>query len=465
MEYKILMFRKIIICLLFLIPSSVVFAQPPPPAPAPNSGNSKTTFSGWNSIKTLPAQQTFVSLDGRFSLSLPQQIQGFAALSPKQLNFQATGMQFTWKFQEGEIVAMFLDFPETALKGTEEELKQISANTKNSIVAQSPQAKVLAENFFKFGVVPASNVNFDLSENRFAIQRLYLVKNRLYRIIAIFQNAENEKFLNQTFNTFKLISKAEVDAEMQKKVEAMKPAALPQAPVVPKLKSDAEDEGLKGKVKKIAQESEDLSGTSSVQGRKLSSVTYFNEKGNYLERDLYDSQGNPFQITMYGYIDGKRVSNSKTIRYEYDPPAPMAMPKAKSEEPIKKADDRYEYSFEYKYAGGKLAEKQMFFNNGKKGMRYVYNRVNNQVEELVYTTEGELNQKYLVTLDKDENEIEEIKFGLSNYKFYGDRKYRYVYEFDEKGNWIKRTTLTEVTENGVASFKPTSVTYRTITYF
>ncbi len=68
-------------------------------------------------------------------------------------------------------------------------------------------------------------------------------------------------------------------------------------------------------------------------------------------------------------------------------------------------------------------------------------------------------------LDKDGNEIEEINYGLKNINIYGDRKYRHTYEFDEKGNWIKKTTFTETTENGATSFKPSSVSYRTITYF
>ena len=139
------------------------------------------------------------------------------------------------------------------------------------------------------------------------------------------------------------------------------------------------------------------------------------------------------------------------------------MPKSKIDEPVKKPNPNYEYSFEYKYKDGKLIEKQMFFSSGKKGMRYVYNYSNNQVEELVYTTEGELNQKYLVTLNKNGNEIEKTSFGVT--KVYPNRKYRYEYEFDEKGNWIKKITSTEITENGKTTFKPTSVTYRTITYF
>ncbi len=157
-----------------------------------------------------------------------------------------------------------------------------------------------------------------------------------------------------------------------------------------------------------------------------------------------------------------RVSNSKIATYEYNPP-PMAIPKSKTEKPVKKSDPRYEYSFEYKYKDGKIIEEQMVFSNGKKGMKYLYNHSGNQVEELVYTTEGELNQKYAVTLDKNGNEIEKISYGIT--KIYPDRKYRYEYEFDEKGNWIKKTTSTETIENGVTSFKLSSITYRIITYF
>lgn len=457
------MFRKTFFLSIILFLSSFAIAQPPPAA-MPKAGGEASKGSPWVSMKVLPVKQHFVSLDGRFSLAFPQQTQGFAALSPKQLGTQATGMQFTWKFQEGDAILMFVDFPETDLKGTEEDLHKISANLSAAVLKSFPQGKTADTKFFKLGEVPASQTSFEFGENKFGVQRLYLVKNRLYRALSIFQNAENEKFLNQAFDSFKLISQTEVDAELQKKFEAMKPPALPQEPISARETTDAQDENLKGKVKKIVGESEDLSGTWSVQGRKPSSVTYFNEKGNYIERDSYDSQGNPFQITMYGYIDGKRVSNSKTTSYEYDPPQ-MAMPKSKTEKPIKKADPNYEYSFEHKYKDGKLIERQMVFNNGKKGLRYVSNYNGDQVEKLVYTEKDELNQKYLYTFDKNGNEIEQINYGLSNYKFYGDRKYRYEYEFDEKGNWIKRITSTETTENGLTSFKPSSVSYRTITYF
>jgi hypothetical protein len=245
----------------------------------------------------------------------------------------------------------------------------------------------------------------------------------------------------------------------------MKPAPLPQSPVVAKLTTDAEDANLKGKVKKVITESEDRSGTWSVQGRKLSSVVYYDQNGALTQRDSYDSQGNPFQITVYGYIDGKRVSSSKIIRYEYDPPSAAAPPGMANAEPPRKGDPRYEYSFEYKYENGKLVERQMVFNNGRKAMRYVYKHSPNQVEELVYTDEGKLNQRYLSILDANRNETERTDFGVVDFDIYGDRKYKSSYEFDALGNWVKKTTSKAVTENGVTTWPPYSVHYRTITYY
>ncbi|HQU85317.1 MAG TPA: hypothetical protein PKY59_19410 [Pyrinomonadaceae bacterium] len=456
---------KIISVFYIVLFTSIAFSQPPPPpAAAPKNGETpKKPF--WDSVKDLPSKQPFTSLDGRFSISFNKQIQGFAGLNPKQLGFQGSGMQFTWKFQEGDAVLSFIDYPETDLKGTETELKDISTKEKETVLAWFSQSKVIDEKSFKSGAMPVIQTTYDLKNNSYGLSRLFVVKNRLYKIFVLYQNTENLPFFINALDTFKIISQSDIDAILKKKFEEMKPPPLPQEPVAAKEKSDAQDENLKGKVRKIVQESEDLSEGESSNGRKMSSVTYFNEKGNYVEREAYDWQGNPFQITAYGYLDGKRVSNSKMTSYEYNPPPAAPAPKSKTEEPPQKANPNYEYGFEYKYKDGKMIEKQLFYNNGKKGMRYVYNYSENQIERLVYTQEGELNQKYLITLNKNGDEIEEINYGLKNYKYYGDRKYRYEYEYDDKGNWLKRFMLIEVSENGATTYKRASVTYRTITYF
>lgn len=239
-----------------------------------------------------------------------------------------------------------------------------------------------------------------------------------------------------------------------------RPEILPQEPVIPKLQPDAVDSGLKGKVKKIVQEREDLSGKDR-QGRRISYVEEYNEKGNFLRREYYDSDAKLSSIVSYGYIDGKRVSKSQDISQPNSPPLAIAIP-GSAGSPAR--DARYDYSLEYKYADRKLSEMQMVVSSGRKGVRYVYNHTDGQTERLVYTDEGKLNQRSVMTLDKDGNVIEETVFGLENFKLFGDKKYRYTYEFDNQGNWTKKTASLEKKIDGVTSFQPAYTQYRTITY-
>lgn len=455
--------KKLLFFFLAVTSASTALSQPPPA-----SGTSKgdvRKVAGWRSIKSVSLSDTFVSLEGRFAIALPKDVQGFAALSPKQTGTTATGHQFTWKFAEAEVIGFFLDFPDSTLTGSTADVAQITANSKKLVTDRLPNAKLLSESEFVSNGISSANFIYDVGAEGFMSVRLFLDGKRLYRFNAIFKERETEEILNTAFKSFKVIAQADVDAELQRKYEAMKPEPLPQSPIVVKLTSDAQDARFKGKVKKVVEESEDRSGTWSVQGRKLSSTVYYDENGALTRRDSYDSQGNPFQITVYGYIDGKRVSNSKMTRYEYDPPPAAAPPGAKGVEPVRKSDPRYEYSFEYKYENGKLAERQMVYNNGRKGMRYVYKNSPNQLEEFVYTEEGKLNQRYLSIQDANGNVSERTDFGVVNFKIYGDRRYRYTYEFDAAGNWTKKITSKEVTENGETKFQQYSIDYRTITYY
>jgi hypothetical protein len=99
-------------------------------------------------------------------------------------------------------------------------------------------------------------------------------------------------------------------------------------------------------------------------------------------------------------------------------------------------------------------------------MRYEYHHSGDTMTSLVYSENGKLNQKYGYKYDKKGNQIE-----YSVYDAFGDSAqvktlYKYRYDsFDDNGNWTKRTQFKVVTENGQAVEKPTSVRYRSITYF
>lgn len=458
--------KKLILPLIAFALASSALSQPPPPAAAGPPSGQVNKFAGWPSIGSIPPSEQFVSLEGRFKIALPKSLSGFAALSPKQTGTNATGQQYTWKFAEGDVVFFFLDFPDSALTGSVADLARIAENSREQIIGRIPDAKLVSENQSIANGVPASYFMFDLGAKGLQSVQLFIDKKRVYRIDSSFKDRKTEKHLTSAFASFSLISQTEVDVELARRYEAMKPSPLPQTPVFSRPTSDAHDEGLKGKVKKVTEESEDRSGTWAVQGRKMASVEYYDQNGALTQRDLFDSQGNPSEITVYGYLDGKRVSSSKTdndranVFTVFGPP-PARAPQA----PPRKSDPRYEYSFEYKYENGKLAERQMVYNNGRKGMRYVYKHSPNQVEELVYSEEGRLNQRYLSILDANGFEIERTNFGLANFDIYGDRRYKHAYEFDGAGNWTKKITSTEVKENGVTSWQPAYISYRTITYY
>jgi len=261
-------------------------------------------------------------------------------------------------------------------------------------------------------------------------------------------------------------AQTKLSAEILKRVEDATPKSLPQTPVAPKLKSDAEDENLKGKVKSIIEETERIDDIGRPYNRRFSIIYEFNEKGNDLKQIYFDSQGRPYSITVFGYIDGMRVSKSGDIIYEDDGPT-IQIAKPKSKDAAKTEPDlRYRLRFEYKYVDGKLAEMQLYDNTGLKWLRHVYTYSENQMERLVYTENGELNQKYITLFDKKNNEIEWNVFDIRQPKIYGDNKYSIKYlSFDKKGNWTKRTYSELTTENGKQIYKPAWHRYRTITYY
>lgn len=256
-----------------------------------------------------------------------------------------------------------------------------------------------------------------------------------------------------------------LDAKKLKSIENSTPAPLPQEPVVSKERSDAEDEEIKGNVMSVTGETQDISGTGSGNDKHLSYIESFNEKGNFLKRLTFDYMNNPSDVTVYGYLNGARVSKTNSINYEYNPPPAMA-----PSGPVKPApnarDVRISDSYTYKYVEGKLSEMQMYYNTGKPGMRYTYTRTGNTLEKLAFDDKGELNQKYVYRLDKAGNEVEDLRIDLTPQRYYGDEKFIFKYDsFDHKGNWTKRTASQIYVVNGKEIAKPAFIHVRTITYF
>jgi hypothetical protein len=405
----------------------------------------------------------FVSLEGRFSIALPQGINGFRPLAIDSPAGKMSGDAYIWKMKEGSYTAGYVDAPQSMEDA--DSSAQIFTSIRNGLAAWagSKNGKLISDRQMELDKHPAVEVKLEFPE-ALLWQRCYVVSNRLYQIVLVVSKDQRpyEAVAVKVLDSFKILTEAEVASALKAKAAAAEPSPLPQEPVAARDGSDATDNHLRGEVKTVFDENEDLSGTWTVAGRKPSSMEYYNKGGNLTKTQSYDYKGNLSDITVYGYIDGTRVSSFKQIEQNYNPPPIVGASPPGATKP--KYDSRYSNKFAFRYDGQKrLVEKTWFLSSGQISIRYVYKYSGNQREELVYSADGSLNQRYVVVLDDKGNEIEETYFETRDGSVRA--KYSYAYEFDAKGNWIKRVTSKSVTKDGKSSFVPESVNYRTITYY
>lgn len=405
----------------------------------------------------------FVSLEGRFSIALPQGIHSFRPLAVDSPAGKMRGDAYLWTMKEGDYTASYVDAPQPMEDA--DSSARIFANIRNGSTnwAASKNGKIISDRLMEFDKHPALEMKLEFPEG-LLWQRFYVVSKRLYQVVLLLKTDQRtyEEVAGKVIDSFKILSDAEVATALKAKAAAAEPSPLPQEPVAARVGSDAADEGLHGAVKEVFQEKEDLSGTGSVQGKQPSSMGYYNQSGNLTKRELYDYKGNLSEITVYGYVDGARVSNRKSIEREYNPPLSVVASPPGAAKP--KSDPRYANKFTFRYdAQKRLVEKTWFLNNGEVSIRYVYKYSGNQREDLVYSANGSLNQRYLVVLDDKGNKIEETSFQTSDGSVRG--KNSYAYEFDTKGNWVKRVASKSVTKDGKTRFEPTVTDYRTIKYY
>ena len=92
----------------------------------------------------------------------------------------------------------------------------------------------------------------------------------------------------------------------------------------------------------------------------------------------------------------------------------------------------------YKYdAKGNLIEEISYSHAGVGNTTYKYDAKGNKIEENSYFI-GLLDRKYTMKYDAKGNLIEGNSYEADGSL---DYKYTFKYEFDEKGNWIKRITF------------------------
>lgn len=419
-------------------------------------------------------QELFTSLDGRFRIALPAQVSGFSSPSVDTPAGQIKGTAFNWRTGLGAYTVTFFDRPGQSEANSKFVFDAIRDQAQVKLKAANEAGK-FSERDVSIGGHPGRELRLN-SDKILVVVRIYLDGQRMYQVTAFaardiqFGEAETAAAVRKqdaemlkVLDSFQLITPAEVATVRAQQARQATPEPLPQTPLTAKRKSDAQDEGLTGKIKMVVSEVEDLSETWEVQGRKPSATDYYNEAGYLVKSESYDYRGNLSDIEVYGYLDGQRAMKSKSIEREYNPP-PMAAPPAVASKPQSQYDQRYSYKFDYKYDdAGHLSEKIYYGNSGKVWLRYVYKRKGSELEELVYAADGSLNQRYVSTLDGRGNEVQQTIYNVRDNSV-GSR-WKYAYEFDAQGNWTRRTAQRQDVTEGEKDYTPADIVYRTITYY
>ncbi len=406
-------------------------------------------------------QEMFLSGEGNFSLNVPANPTSSIEIPSKRLNYMGEGRRLIWtKPAEYNYVVQYIKlFPDEDDKLTDKYRQSFLESYKSGVIAdiKSKNAPYRQKSYSFKG-----NSGYELEavypDSR-AFIRIFFVKEKLYSVSVAISKSKDKKVAFAILDSFKLL---DPKIRLAQQVKEATPKPLPQSPVAKKLKSDAEDENLKGKVKSIIEYTQDKT------GKKLKSSEYFyNEQGNLIKEINY-TNGYPFDVTVWGYIDSKRVSDWKTVKYDnqYATTGVFSISTVNpNPEEVAKRDLRYSNRYTYKYDElGKLAEKIMYQNNGEVWLKYVNKYNSNKRTQLIYSVNGELNQQYNYKLDADGNVIEKSTTDVRTKKIGSQSIYKYK-KFDSNNNWIIRERYNKKTKNGRSVLTLRNIDMRTIEYY
>jgi hypothetical protein len=212
--------------------------------------------------------------------------------------------------------------------------------------------------------------------------------------------------------------------------------------------SDAEFDGLRGKVKKVLTYDSDIevkNGKIVKTPRKLEFAAEYDEIGNMTQSVLY-ALGDK---RSFSFIDGEKTSKTERIEVPGLQVFTGVAVGTQSSNPVvrdPRFNDRYKYEFD---AQGRITEERRYGNDGKlhSHWNYKYDDKGHLVEESTFHGGSMRDEKTISKFDAAGNVVERQFIGrtpddsLTTHRFSG-------YKFDPKGNWIERTQTTIYYKNG-----------------
>lgn len=243
---------------------------------------------------------------------------------------------------------------------------------------------------------------------------------------------------------------------------------LPQKPVVQRQSSDASDEGLKGKVKTITDESEMPDYQTGKSVRNKDYQYHYDANGNLVLQLSFGEEGETPTRNEYGYINGARVRLVRTSDgqrpaggFRPDPVSEDNAPKT----PPAKPDNRYTTKYEYKYDNEhRLIEVIEYHNNSELSLRRTRSYFGDVVtDETFFGRSTVPAYRTTNTMNKDGNVVREVSEQLGERGSSKESTYKYL-AFDKNGNWIKREFHSYLDGGNGRKAPYISTHYRAITY-
>ncbi len=228
-----------------------------------------------------------------------------------------------------------------------------------------------------------------------------------------------------------------------------------------KRESDREHDAFVGPVKKVFQVWSPVSGSNYPTGSRCrSSTKVYDEGGRLLRQSFYPGACGSDEIREdYTYApDGSRTTKSQNIRGKDSPPPPppMAAPPGYKQEPG-------EPRTVFKYASsGRLVEDASVKPSGKIVYKntYSYDDGGRIVEMTGYDREGQVTERRVYSYSGNSRVPSTVTYYGGDGKVY-DRTAYSDYEFNARGDWVKRTETREQAFNR----RSVSTTFREIEYY
>jgi hypothetical protein len=408
----------------------------------------------------IPSGQ-FISGEYRFTIGLPAKPTERTTANTEILKYAVFGEYIRWN----DVAGTFVSLEAYDVSGDN---PQLTAPEKVKVIAEYRKANIaefktldfmIQDAPFAFGAIKGTEVR-GIRTTAKLIVRMFFVKDRLFVISASKSSAPDFNWHLEVLNSFRILTKEEYVAA---KIDESTPDALPQTPHPDRPANDLAAENLKGKVRSIIEDEQE----SQKAPRERSREVHYDLDGN-LVRQIEYSSGYPVNVTIWGWIDGMRVSAFNFISYPFGEGPneeritsiiEMVSPRDPGIEK-KERDRRYTTRDEVKYDGqNRIVEKRQFGNDGElmgtENRTYGLNTLTTE-----YNDDGGKTRR-VVTLDPNGHVIEEIFFGPKSKIEYS---YSYKYELDAKGNWITRHMAEKKTVKGKTRVIPRPVKFRSISY-